>query len=166
MLRERDFEKRNLKYICERIYGFDHDERSLMVAKKNLKIIFQTLGFDSDYSDHGDVGKISIKKQDALTLIPPLSTGAAAGATSVSGASAGVIFCNPPYGKRLDAELQQLESLYHEYGENLKKNFKNYRAYVLTGNLDLRKAIALKTTSRAVLYNGDIECRLLRYDLY
>jgi putative N6-adenine-specific DNA methylase len=37
---------------------------------------------------------------------------------------------------------------------------------VLTGNLELAKYIGLKASRRFVLYNGAIECRLLKYELY
>ena len=38
--------------------------------------------------------------------------------------------------------------------------------HVLTGNLELAKYIGLKASRRFVLYNGAIECRLLKYELY
>lgn len=77
----------------------------------------------------------------------------------------GIIIANPPYGERMGEE-EELKKLYHEYGENLKKNFKGFRAYIFTSNPLLRKAISLGTSARHTFYNGSLECRLLRYELF
>ena len=94
-----------------------------------------------------------LKKIDATIAPPPIS-------------GPGVVVCNPPYGERMDEELENLKILYHEYGENLKKNWKNYKAYLFTGIPELRKNISLQTSKRIQLYNGNIECRLFRYNLF
>lgn len=77
----------------------------------------------------------------------------------------GVVFFNPPYGKRLNAE-DDLGELYYQLGENLKNNFKGNRAYVLTAESNLRKQISLKTSKRIEMKNGNLDCRLLYYKLY
>lgn len=77
----------------------------------------------------------------------------------------GVILTNPPYGERM-GEIEKLKNLYHDFGERIKQNFKNTRLYIFTGNPDLRKSISLQTSKRTPFYNGAIECRLLRYDIY
>jgi len=77
----------------------------------------------------------------------------------------GVLILNPPYGKRLGEE-EALKPLYKEIGDTLKKRCKGYTAYLFTGNLELAKSVGLKATRRIVLYNGPIECRLLKYEMY
>jgi putative N6-adenine-specific DNA methylase len=77
----------------------------------------------------------------------------------------GVIILNPPYGERL-GELKQLSLLYEGIGDFLKKKCKGYIGYIFTGNLDLAKRVGLRTKRRLPFYNGNIECRLLEYDLY
>ena len=77
----------------------------------------------------------------------------------------GVLVTNPPYGERL-GEDEDLEALYYDFGENLKQKFKNFRAYIFTGNLPLLKKISLRTTKKTILYNGAIESRLAEYLLY
>ncbi len=77
----------------------------------------------------------------------------------------GVVILNPPYGKRLGEE-DDLRELYCQIGDVMKKYCRGWTGYVLTGNLELAKYIGLKASRRYVLYNGAIECRLLKYDLY
>ncbi|MDD2735797.1 MAG: THUMP domain-containing protein [Desulfuromonadaceae bacterium] len=77
----------------------------------------------------------------------------------------GVVIINPPYGKRLGDE-DDLRELYCQIGDVMKKQCRGWTGYVLTGNLELAKYIGLKASRRYVLFNGAIECRLLKYDLY
>ncbi|HBA88868.1 MAG TPA: RNA methyltransferase [Geobacter sp.] len=77
----------------------------------------------------------------------------------------GVLIINPPYGKRL-GEVEALKPLYKEIGDVLKQRCKGYTAWLFTGNLELAKSVGLKATRRIVLYNGPIECRLLKYEMY
>lgn len=77
----------------------------------------------------------------------------------------GVVILNPPYGKRLGEE-DDLRELYCQIGDVMKKRCRGWTGYVLTGNLELAKYIGLKASRRYVLFNGAIECRLLKYDLY
>ena len=94
---------------------------------------------------------IKIQKIDATRLKPIKDSG--------------TIFCNPPYGERL-GEVERLEKLYYDYGENLKKHFTNFDAWIFTSNPELRKKISLRTSQRVKFYNGPLECRLLHYKLY
>ena len=60
----------------------------------------------------------------------------------------------------------RLETLYQNIGDFFKKTEGGYRGYIFTGNLEMIKKVGLRTKQRIVLYNGDIECRLLEYELY
>jgi len=77
----------------------------------------------------------------------------------------GVVIINPPYGKRLGEE-EELKELYCQIGDIMKQRCRGWTGYVLTGNLELAKYIGLKASRRFVLFNGAIECRLLKYELY
>jgi len=77
----------------------------------------------------------------------------------------GVLIFNPPYGMRLGEE-EALKPLYKEIGDVMKQRCKGYTAYLFTGNHQLAKCVGLKPSRRIVLYNGPIECRLLKYELY
>jgi len=77
----------------------------------------------------------------------------------------GIVLCNPPYGVRLGEE-ETLKPLYRKIGDMLKRRFNGYTAYILTGNAALASCVGLRASRRIVLFNGPIECRLLRYELY
>ncbi|KAA5548172.1 THUMP domain-containing class I SAM-dependent RNA methyltransferase [Adhaeribacter rhizoryzae] len=78
----------------------------------------------------------------------------------------GVVMLNPPYGERLGTDEASINQLYKTIGDTFKSNFSGYDAYVFTGNLEAAKHIGLRTSRRIPLYNGAIECRLLKFELY
>ena len=77
----------------------------------------------------------------------------------------GVILFNPEYGERL-GDLTELEETYKRMGDFMKQNCAGYRGYIFTGNLDLAKKVGLKASRRIEFWNGTIDCRLLKYDMY
>ncbi len=77
----------------------------------------------------------------------------------------GVLIFNPPYGQRLSEE-ETLKPLYKQIGDIMKQRCTGFTAYLLTGSPELAKCVGLKASRRFVLFNGPIECRLLKYDLY
>ncbi len=119
-------------------FGSDVDVKAISLARKLM-----------DAAGLGDV--VQLRKSDARKVLPP-------------GPAPGVVLCNPPYGERLGTP-EELLQVYHDFGENLKANFKGYRAYILTGEAELRKKIRLQTSQRLPLRNGNIDCRVLRYEL-
>jgi putative N6-adenine-specific DNA methylase len=77
----------------------------------------------------------------------------------------GILICNPPYGDRLGND-QDLAAFYKQMGDVFKQRFKGWTAFVLTGNMTLAKRIGLRPSRRFIVYNGSIECRFLKYELY
>jgi len=77
----------------------------------------------------------------------------------------GIIVMNPEYGLRL-GELEQLENEYERIGDFLKQKCSGYTGYLFTGNKELAGKVGLKASRRMIFYNGKIECRLLKYELY
>lgn len=78
--------------------------------------------------------------------------------------SAQLIITNPPYGGRLtDTDLFDL---YKNIGDQLKKKYQGSTAWVLTANRDAAKYIGLHTSRKIQLYNGALECRFLKFELY
>ena len=75
------------------------------------------------------------------------------------------VLANPPYGVRL-GERGEVEALYKALGDALKRRCTGTTAFVLCGDLKLVGSLGLKPSRRIPLWNGGIECRLARLDLY
>lgn len=76
----------------------------------------------------------------------------------------GVLVANLPYGERM-GELAELELLYPQLGDVLKKKFGGWNAYLFTADLRMPKFIRLSVSRRTPLFNGAIECRLFEYKM-
>lgn len=70
---------------------------------------------------------------------------------------------NPPYGERLEIEM---ESFYKEIGDTLKQNYPGTEAWLITSNLEALKHVGLRTSRKIKVYNGALEARLVKYDIY
>lgn len=79
-------------------------------------------------------------------------------------ATTGLVVTNPPYGERI-GEQGQLQALYQTLGAKLREHFEGWKAAVLTGNPPLAKAVGINARRTHTLFNGRIECRLLRFDV-
>ncbi len=104
----------------------------------------------SNASRAGITDIVEIRRSSFSKLTPPTEPG--------------TLMANPPYGERLDQA--DLFKLYESIGDTLKDKYAGWKAHILTGNLQAAKKIGLRTSSRTKLYNGPLECRLLRYELY
>jgi len=70
---------------------------------------------------------------------------------------------NPPYGERLNIEL---ERFYREIGDTLKNNYPNTNAWFITANLEALKFVGLRPSRKIKLFNGSLESRLVKYEMY
>lgn len=73
------------------------------------------------------------------------------------------IVFNPPYGERLDIDL---ERFYREIGDTLKQSYPGTNAWFITGNLEALKFVGLKPSRKIKLFNGKLESRLVKYEMY
>ena len=76
----------------------------------------------------------------------------------------GLVVTNPPYGERIGAETG-LPELYTELGRVLREQFKGWQAAILTGNPPLARNLGIFAKRTHRVFNGTIECRLLRFEL-
>ncbi|HEX3914192.1 MAG TPA: bifunctional 23S rRNA (guanine(2069)-N(7))-methyltransferase RlmK/23S rRNA (guanine(2445)-N(2))-methyltransferase RlmL [Steroidobacteraceae bacterium] len=76
----------------------------------------------------------------------------------------GLVVANPPYGERIGAE-SGLPALYSELGAVLRERFEGWQAAILTGNPPLARNLGLYARRTHRVFNGTIECRLLRFEL-
>ncbi|HEU4497359.1 MAG TPA: THUMP domain-containing protein [Flavobacterium sp.] len=70
---------------------------------------------------------------------------------------------NPPYGERLDIEM---ERFYKNIGDTLKQGYPGTNAWFITANLEALKHVGLKPSRKIKLFNGSLEARLVKYEMY
>ena len=70
---------------------------------------------------------------------------------------------NPPYGERLDIDM---ERFYREIGDTMKQGYSNTNAWFITANLDALKFVGLRPSRKIKLFNGKLEARLVKYEMY
>jgi putative N6-adenine-specific DNA methylase len=73
------------------------------------------------------------------------------------------IVTNPPYGERLEGDIN---SLYSSFGDTLKQHYTNTQAWMITSNLEAMKHVGLRPSRKIKLFNGKLESRLLHYNIY
>jgi putative N6-adenine-specific DNA methylase len=76
----------------------------------------------------------------------------------------GFVFLNPPYGQRLKHE--EIDQLYSMIGTTLKHNFPGITAWLISSNKESLKHVGLKPKVKHTLFNGALECILLKYEMY
>ena len=70
---------------------------------------------------------------------------------------------NPPYGERLSIDL---ESFYKKIGDKLKTDYSNSNAWFITSSIEALKFVGLRPSRKIKLFNGKLESRLAKYEIY
>lgn len=120
------------------IIGCDIDNRMIEQSKDHLKVT----GFEN----------IVQLKQVAIADSKPLDK------------NPGSIIINPPYDLRI--KNQDIIALYKTIGDAFKQNYKGFAAWVLSGNKTAIKNLGLRTAKKLTFYNGPVECKFHKYELY
>lgn len=121
-----------------KIFGSDRDKDAIAITQSNI-------------AKASLVDVVKVECRDLSTAVPV--------------GEKGLLVTNPPYGERL-GEMEKLRVLYQQLGDIMKNRFKGWEGYVFTSNPELAKSVGLRAARRHVLYNGALECRLLKYELY
>ena len=119
------------------IYASDRSEKAIGITKRNLK--FAGL--------HKDI-EVKVAYFD-----------------SIKPENGGVLIMNPPYGMRME-ERGELRDLYKGIGNVLKNNFAGCEAWVICPNFEQAKFIGLRPSQKITLYNGPVETRFLKFEVY
>ncbi len=120
-----------------RIYGGDISPEACRTAVVNIK-------------EAGLQDTVEISERDFFSSPPP--------------AEEGTLIINPPYGQRISTP--DMTEFYGNIGRVLKHHYEGYRAWILSGDQESLKQVALKPFKKFNLLNGDIECRFQGYELY
>jgi len=100
----------------------------------------------------------------AVTRLVQFETGVLGAAAPPAAADAerpGLLCTNPPYGMRLE-DREGARAVHRELGEVLRERFQGWDAAVLTGAPELGRELGLRAFRTHAVWNGGLECRLLR----
>lgn len=70
---------------------------------------------------------------------------------------------NPPYGERLSIDMPEF---YKAIGDTLKQSYPDTDAWFITSNLEAIKHVGLRPSRKIKLFNGSLESKLLKYEIY
>ncbi|AIY13554.1 THUMP domain-containing class I SAM-dependent RNA methyltransferase [Cellulophaga baltica] len=73
------------------------------------------------------------------------------------------ILFNPPYGERLDIDM---EDFYKNIGDTLKNHYAGTDAWLITSNLEALKFVGLRPSRKIKVFNSHLESRLVKYVMY
>ena len=73
------------------------------------------------------------------------------------------IVFNPPYGERLRIDI---ELFYKKIGDTLKTNYTNSCTWFITSSIEALKYVGLRPSRKIKLFNGKLESRLAKYEIY
>ena len=121
------------------IVGFDKNKNTVNTALAHVA----NAGFQS---------KIHIERRDILDVKPPESW------------EKGLVICNPPYGERLGDEAETA-ILYEQFGQTLRSHFVGWQAAFIISNPELGFRLGIRSQKPITLFNGALECRLLRLSI-
>lgn len=82
----------------------------------------------------------------------------------VPSSPAGLMAVNPPYGVRLQDKAAALE-IHRQLGQVLRERFQGWSAAILSGSPELGMELGLRAARTHKLWNGALECRLLRINV-
>jgi putative N6-adenine-specific DNA methylase len=75
-----------------------------------------------------------------------------------------IVLFNPPYGERLEIDVP---IFYKEIGNTLKHGYPNTDAWLITSDFDKGlKSVGLRTSRKIPVYNGKLDCRFVKYEMY
>ncbi|MFH0864637.1 MAG: THUMP domain-containing protein [Bacteroidota bacterium] len=120
-----------------KFFGYDISNRALDGALKNIT--------STGLQDNVKLTCSSFEK-----LVPPVKPG--------------TLIFNPPYGERLQKD--DIIAFYKMIGDVLKQRFSGYEAWIISSDIDALKHIGLKPSAKYPVFNGPLECRFFKFNLY
>ncbi len=131
---------RMLQQVPVQIRGSDRHRGAIATAQANAR--------------RAGVGRDVVFEQQDIAATRPRNVGAEA--------PPGLLCVNPPYGARIAGE-EDAAVAHRAIGEALRGPFANWHAAVLTGEPALGQLIGCEASRVHTVWNGAIECRLLRF---
>ncbi|WKK67447.1 THUMP domain-containing class I SAM-dependent RNA methyltransferase [Lutimonas zeaxanthinifaciens] len=75
-----------------------------------------------------------------------------------------IVLFNPPYGERLTVNVPVF---YREIGDTLKQHYPDTNVWLITSDFNTGlKNVGLRTSRKIKVFNGKLECRFVKYEMY
>ncbi len=149
-------------------------QRAPVAPVHGSDVAFRMVDFAQRNAERAGVAHaVQLRGGDALQRMPPCER-------------PGVILMNPPYGDRIavagvagvssrgamqrgpareQAQVGDGGDFFLQLAAHWKKHYPGWTAWVLTPDAKLPSRMRLKESRRVPMWNGPIECRLLRFDM-
>ncbi|WP_026451994.1 THUMP domain-containing class I SAM-dependent RNA methyltransferase [Aequorivita capsosiphonis] len=121
-----------------KIYGYDNDPVAIQKSKENIK--------SANLQEF-----IELKEQDFFQ-------------SEKEGDQSLYMVFNPPYDERIS--VSDVEQFYSSIGNTLKRNYPGTQAWMITSNMEALKFVGLRPSRKIKLFNGKLEAKLVRYEMY
>lgn len=129
---------KKVRNSTHKIIGFDKAPSAIRKAQDNIK--------NASLEEF-----ITVEKQDFFDSEKPVE-----GKT--------LICFNPPYGERL---IIDVPVFYKEIGNTLKHSYPDTDVWFITSDFTTGlKSVGLRTSKKIKVYNGKLECRFVKYEMY
>lgn len=129
---------KKIRNSSRKILGYDKAPSAVMKATKNIE--------NANLTEF-----IEVKKLDFFNSEKPFE-----GKT--------ILCFNPPYGERLKIDVP---SFYKKIGDTLKQGYPSTDAWFVTSDLEQGlKNVGLRTSRKIKVFNGSLECRFVKYEMY
>jgi putative N6-adenine-specific DNA methylase len=147
----------------ERWIDFDAELWSRIKTEEDGKIVEPAVGiYGSDIGSRAisisteNVGFTKFQRQISLEVC--------AFENSTPKGKTGIIICNPPYDERMPVD--DIIAFYKSIGDVLKKKYTGFEAWIISSDLRALKFIGLHPSKKITVFNGQLECRFVRFSLY
>jgi 23S rRNA (guanine2445-N2)-methyltransferase / 23S rRNA (guanine2069-N7)-methyltransferase len=156
------------------ICGHDKDASAIRAARENaqrarvdtfvqfeVKTLAQAAPVDVATGASGTAVATAAGTDTGAADAGAATTGTDTGAADVGARVPGLLCVNPPYGVRLEDHEAAL-TLHRQLGAVLRERFQGWQAAVLSGAPQLGMELGIRAHRTHVVWNGPLECRLLR----
>jgi len=132
-----DKAKQDINNIKPKLYGFDKSVDAIRSARLNID--------NADVFDDIELTTTAFEDLDKI-------------------GDKGILIINPPYDERIEEE--DIDGFYKMIGDQLKKKFAGYKAWIISANIEAMKNIGLRPSAKKTLFNGALECKYIMVPLY
>ncbi len=150
-----DFGFKNWSSFDPVIWNRVKAEAQAAIRKTNLELSGGDIDFTAIRLAEKTINKL--KMRDAIT-VRRISL-----EKNIPKTPSGMIVTNPPYGERIG---ENVNDLYKLIGDTLKNHYTGFDAWIISSNMEAFKQVHLKASKKIVLFNGALECKFQKYEMY